>query len=820
MLTNPLALRKSFQSSLLRLVSGFLLTLGTAALAHAQVIIINTPGGTEIIGRRLPLPQPTPIPRPAPTAYSVTLLEVQGTIRDQAATFQLAQVFKNTGSATLEAQLLFPMHEAAAISGLTLLVDGQELAGKLHPKDEARRIYENIVRQRKDPALLEYVGQGLYQTSVFPIPAGAERRVEIRYSQLLKKDTGLIEVLLPLGTAKQHQRAIERVAVKLRLETTEPLKTIFSPTHTLEVSRTDDRHASVQLNLAQVARPDDLRLFFNTTGNPVGLSVLSYKPRDNEDGYFALLATPDWQPPAAAQRVPRTMLYVFDRSGSMSGAKFEQAKQALKFLVQQLQPEDTFNIVAYDSVVEAFRPELQKGDEAGRNAALAFVDGLFAGGSTNISGALGTGFKLAGDTKRPTYLLFMTDGLPTVGEMNELKIADQVKSANTFGARLFSFGVGYDVNSRLLDRLSGGHRGQSVYVRPNENIERAVAGLYNKIGSPALTDIAVRFDFDIPTPPGSAGPVSRTYPRNLNDLYHGDQLVYVGRYKTGGTAKIVMSGKMSETGKEYIAAASFVEKSMDETNAFVERLWAQRRIGEIIDELDLRGANEELVTELVQLSLRHGILTPYTSFLADETTALGDRVTQVREAERLSRSLAENTSGRAGFVQRGIKGRFQNESLDGVAKAESRAESSRPALAAQPQAGVPQSAGGVAAASGPVDKKIAAPAPTLGKSVDRFDAAGRRKSYSLAMDAEGNTKEVDTLRQVGAKTFHRRQNVWLECEISQERQDKAEKIVKFSTEYFHLVDTYGGKIAKYLDFDEPVVVELGGRVYRIEPAKE
>ncbi len=282
------------------------------------------------------------------------------------------------------------MHEAAAISGLTLLVDGQELAGKLHPKDEARRIYENIVRQRKDPALLEYVGQGLYQTSVFPIPAGAERRVEIRYSQLLKKDTGLIEVLLPLGTAKQHQRAIERVAVKLRLETSEPLKTIFSPTHTLEVSRTDDRHASVQLNLAQVARPDDLRLFFNTTGNPVGLSVLSYKPRDNEDGYFALLATPDWQPPAAAQRVPRTMLYVFDRSGSMSGAKFEQAKQALKFLVQQLQPEDTFNIVAYDSVVEAFRPELQKGDEAGRNAALAFVDGLFAGGSTNISGALGT----------------------------------------------------------------------------------------------------------------------------------------------------------------------------------------------------------------------------------------------------------------------------------------------------------------------------------------------------------------------------------------------------------------------------------------------
>jgi Ca-activated chloride channel family protein len=791
-------------------IAGCLMTLGSPLFVAAQVIIIQptavvvppvTPPVTPPGARLIP-PRPTPL-------YTVKQVEFAGTIRDQAASLQLTQVFQNTGSGTLEAQLLFPMADAAAISGLTLIVDGKELTGKLLPKDDARRIYESIVRQRKDPALLEYVGQGLFQTSVFPIPPGAERRVEIRYSQLLKRDSGLVELLLPLGMARHHQQSIGSVTVRLALETTEPIKTLFSPTHALEVERTDDRHAVVKLALVQATRLDDLKLLIGTASAPVGLSVVSYKPQANEDGYFCLLASPEWQPPAEAQRIPRTLLFVFDRSGSMSGQKFDQAKAALKFLVQQLKDDDLFNIVAYDSAVEVFRPELQRGDDAGRTAALGFVEGLYSGGSTNISGAFEAAFKLLHDNQRPTYLLFMTDGLPTVGELRELPLAGKVRQANTLGARLFSFGVGYDVNSRLLDRFATENRGQSIYVRPNENIEAAIAGLYNKVKSPALTDISLAFEFDHPAPPGSAASVNRAYPKRLTDLYHGEQLVYVGRYGKGGTAKVTLSGKLGDQNRQYVAPIQFAETSAGESNAFVERLWAQRRIGEIIDELDLNGQNQELVNELVQLSLKHGILTPYTSFLADETATLGDRVALERRALSETDALS-TTNGVSGFAQRDLKQRFRaGESVPSFGGG---AGGAMPrGLAAKPGAGAANAA---PAAGQPVQ---------LGVTIEKAQADGQRKKIMYAVDKDGEVREVDSVRQIGTKTFYRRQNVWYDAPIArqtpaEQQALRPERIAQFSKEYFYLVDTYGGEVAKYLGFEEAVVLELGGRVYQIDPA--
>lgn len=787
------------------LCAGMLSAACAPNAALAQVIIIQPP--IHPLPPAPPVPPRPPIPSRPQTFYTVKQVEVAGTIRDQAAQLQLTQVFHNTGSGTLEAQLLFPMADAAAISGLTLIVDGKELTGKLLPKDEARRIYENIVRQRQDPALLEYVGQGLFQTSVFPIPPGAERRVEIRYTQLLKRDSGLIELLLPLGMTRHHQQTIERVSARIAIETSEPIKTLFSPTHALEIDRADDRHAVVKLALSGAVTIDDLKLLIGTATAPVGLSVLSYKPQANEEGYFCLFASPDWQPPAEAQRIPRTLLFVFDRSGSMSGQKFEQAKAALKFLVQQLREDDLFNIVAYDSAVEAFRPELQRGDEAGRTAALSFVEGLYAGGSTNISGALDAAFKLLHDNNRPTYILFMTDGLPTVGELRELPLAERVRKANSLGARLFNFGVGFDVNSRLLDRFAAENRGQAIYVRPNENIEGSIAALYNKVKSPALTDIALGFEYDHPAAPGSASIINRAYPKRLTDLYHGDQLVYVGRYTKGGTAKVTLSGKLGDQARQYVAPIQFVESSVGESHAFVERLWAQRRIGEIIDELDLNGKNQELVNELVQLSLKHGILTPYTSFLADETSApaLADRMSLERRA--LSETEALNRAdGASGFAQRDLKQRLKSGG-------------------AMPSAGRHLARGNVPSLGAPAGTVPAAPAaePQLGVSVEKAEADGRRKSVMYAVDKEGAVREVDSVRQVGTKTFYRRQNVWYDATVAarsevEQKAKKPEKIQQFSKEYFHLVDTYGGEVAKYLAFTEPVILELGGRTYEIEPA--
>lgn len=753
------------------------LALFSVNVAQAQVVIVDH--GVTVIRPPHPVPPP-PRPTPPPAVYKVRSVDMNVAIKDQIATVQLSQVFQNVSSQVLEAQLLFPMPENAAISQLTLLVDGKELAGKLMKKEQARQIYESIVRQRRDPALLEYLGQGLFQTSVFPVPPNAERKVEIRYQQLLRNESGLVDLLLPIGTHKHAHHPVEQLNVSIRVETSEPLKTIYSPTHAVETQRPDDRHANCKLSLTNVSNPDDFRLFFGTERGAVGMNVVSYRPRENEDGFFLMLASPDVRPDA--KPVPKTCVFVVDRSGSMTGQKFDQARGALKFLLQQLQPEDNFNIVVYDSAVESFRPELQRADDATIKAALGFVDGLYAGGSTNIDGALQAALGQLTDAKRPNYVLFLTDGLPTVGELNEQNIAAKAKAANKVNARLFNFGVGFDVNSRLLDRLSRDHRGQSVYVRPNENIEASVSSLYRKIGSPVMADIAVNVEFDMVVPASGTPLISRTYPRQLTDLFQGEQLVWVGRYRQSGVAKVTLSGNSSGEHKTFSFPATFVAKSVDETFGFVEKLWATRRVGEIIDELDLRGHNQELVDELVRLSIQHGIMTPYTSFLADENVRLAD-AGNARRASEVARRELDKADGAAGFEQRAFKAQLQT------------AQNAAPG------------AGGFADRFGRGAAPQASGSPA-GKSLGGAAATGPVADAASAVESN--------LRQIGQKTFFRKNNQWKDSSVTEEQAKKAIRVRQFSREYFDLAAKHA-TLAKYIAFDEPVLVNLGEQTYQIDP---
>lgn len=762
------------------IATAFLLALAPRP-SLGQVIIIEH---ERRIIRPTPPNPPISRPTPIPSSYKIRTVDLQASIRDQAAKVQVSQVFQNTGSTTLEAQFVFPMPENAAISGLTLLVDGKELTGRLLKKDEARRIYEEIVRRQHDPALLEYMGQGLFQTSVFPIPAQAERTVEIRYTQLLKKENGLIDLLLPIGTTKHSNKPIETLNVTVGVEASEQIKTVYSPTHQLEIQRPDNTHAVCKLTLKDSYSPDDFRLFYGTVNGLVGMNVISYRPSEGEDGYFVLLASPEVKS-ALAEKVEKTMVFAFDKSGSMSGKKIEQAKEALKFLINQLKPGDTFNVIAYDSAVEVFRPELQRADEATIKAALGFADGLYAGGSTNIDGALQTSLKMLNDPKRPSYVLFMTDGLPTVGEMNELKIAANARQANAVNARLFAFGVGYDVNSRLLDRLSHDQRGQSVYVRPNESIEAHVSALYAKIGSPLLTDLAVNFDFDRVIPVGGASPISRTYPRQLTDLFQGEQLVWVGRYKYGGPVKVTLTGSVAGERRTFSFPAALVEKSADESNGFVEKLWAARRIGEIIDELDLKGHNQELVDEMVLLSIRHGIITPYTSFLAEENIRLADRSGNSRRSGEVTLRELAKSEGKAGLEQRGYKDSLQR-------------------AASGPAGGV--GGGGFGSLGGK---------PMAARDAKRLSAS--KGQAAVAQNAEGEIEALETVRNVGQKTYFRKENRWQDSTVTPEQAKNAVRVVQFSPEYFDLAASHGGTLAKYMAFDEPVLVNLGAKTYQIDP---
>lgn len=732
---------------------------------------------------RMPRPWPQPVPDTSVMNCQVKELSVQARIRDQVAQVQVSQTFLNTGSRPIEAQFIFPLPYDGAVDRLTLMVEGKEFPAQLLSKEEARSRYEAIVRSSKDPALLEWMGQGMFQTSVFPVPAGQTRTVTLHYSQLLKKDRGATDFLFPLGAAKYTSKPLEKLDIQVAIESTVSIRNVYSPSHALTIERPDEDHAVLKHSATNSVPSTDFRLFFDVNPDKLGTSLLSYRPQGQEEGYFLLLTTP--QVPKREQSIPKTVLFVVDKSGSMQGEKINQAKAAIQYVLNNLKEGDTFNIVAYDTAVETFRPELERFNEETRKQASGYVNGLYAGGGTNIHDALKAALDQVKDKSRPTFVLFMTDGLPTVGERSEAKIAQTAREANRIGARILNFGVGYDVNSRLLDRLAREHSGASEYVRPNEDIEVHVSKVYGKISAPVLANVDVQFQFDHAAT--EAGPpVSRVYPSGKFDLFAGEQVVLVGRYRHSGVAKVVVSGQVGDKTEKYDFPADFAAPAAHSSYAFVEKLWAMRRIGEIIDDLDLNGRNEELVKELVLLSTKHGILTPYTSFLADENS----RPTLARDSDEFRSNATgagrrlgelEQAEGQSGVAQRAAKQMFKLQSNLAIPAA--------PADAAVGGAAGPAATGAAIYVDSVTDKSVVA----------------------------------SNVRQVGNQTTYRRGKRILTPETADldMEKDKARivTIQRYSAEYFELVKQNSAdenQLIAQQGADEELLVNFRGQAYLIQ----
>ncbi|SIO67234.1 Ca-activated chloride channel family protein [Singulisphaera sp. GP187] len=744
---------------------------------------------------------------PVARSYEIREVTVDAKVRDQVAEVQVAQTFHNPGSTVLESEYYFPLPEEGAIQNFVLMVDGKELPGRLLPKDEARRIYEEIVRSKRDPALLEYMGRGLFRTSVFPIPPGADRKVTMRYTQLCKRDRDLVEFAYPFGTQKFTAKPIQRLSLVLQIQSRDAIKSIYSPTSDTTIRRDGDHDARILLEQRDIVPNNDFRLVYSLAEGALGATVMSYRPSGSDDGYFLMLTSPQVKA-ADVKPQPKTVIFVLDRSGSMAGKKIEQARKALQFVLNNLRDDDLFNIVVYDDRVETFQPELQRYTSRTRAEADRFVDNIREGGATNIDAALKSALDMIHDDSRPSYVLFLTDGLPTAGETGEMAIAEGARKANREHARIFAFGVGYDVNSRLLDRLSGGNSGTSEYVKPDDDIESHVSRFYAKMTSPVLTDIRVELaDTD----------VNRTYPRDLPDLFEGGQLVWVGRYRQSGRTTVRLTGRAGGERRSFEFPAELASTDRGMAYDFVERVWAMRRVGHIIDEIDLRGQNKELIDELVSLSTKYGIMTPYTSFLADERVTLHAGMANTLRAGESLREL-EVTDGASGVNQRGAKRFYQDAarpsapgysfSINPSAPA---ASSRTPAAESSPLAGRSERLGGMGG----------------------FGAGSlsvRRDQAQLALNPNGNqpglsdlqAKDADgkpSVRQVGAKTFYFKNGHWVDSTVKPEEAAKATVIEQFSDAFFRLAETQKSELNQYLTFDEPVTVNLDGQVYRFEIAK-
>jgi len=544
---------------------------------------------------------------------SIRYHHVTVTINNQVAVTHVDQVFYNPNDWQIEGTYIFPIPQDAVVSNFTLWIEGTPVKGQVLDAQQARQRYEEIVNSMRDPALLEYVGRGAMQARIFPIPPKGERRIELEYSQVLTADNGLVRYIYPLSTEKFSATPLENVTINVDIRSSvEPIRAVYSPTHQIAINKIDDQHVTAGYEANNVTPSSDFSLFYSI-GKSQAFHLLTYHdPTDlsDPDGFFLLLLAP--QPDVTAMYTSKNIILVLDHSGSMEGEKFQQAQTAAKFILENLNAEDRFNIVNFSSSIETYASSLRPAGEA--KAAVDWIGAQSALGSTDINRALLEAAAMS-DVENPTYVIFLTDGLPTEGITDSQQILDNFSRAAPRNLRLFIFGVGYDVDTFLLDSLTQAHQGTSTYVKPGERLDEILSGFYGRISLPVLTNLKLDF-----------GRISTydVYPSPLPDFFAGSQIVVTGRYQKSGTTTIKLTGEINgQTQTFSYADQVFPDSAVYETNTSLPRLWATRKVGHLLNQIRLNGPDQETIDQIVRISIRYGIVTPYTSYLVTEDMPLG-----------------------------------------------------------------------------------------------------------------------------------------------------------------------------------------------------
>lgn len=625
---------------------------------NAQGVIV--PIRCDIV-RRCPPPRPIPRPIPVPNALPVKSIKIDTKIEGQVATTHIEQVFRNDTPYTLEGTYFFPIPETASIVEFSIWENGKKLVGEVRSREEARRIYDEIVRRQRDPGLLEYAGKDLFHASIFPIPPNSDKKLEMTYSQVLKAESGTVAFRYPLGTGKniwaRNQPTVETrrvandqkfgtISGKIEIIGREALRNIYSPSHAVEIVRKGETGATISFETDK--NDNDFQLFYGLSNNDFGMSLLTYR-EPGKDGYFLLLLSPK-DDVAERELVNKDIVFVLDTSGSMADeGKMEKARAALLFGIRSLREGDRFNIINFAGEEHLFERNVIAASAGNKKRGEDFVKNLKPNGGTNINDALRASLRQFDGSDRPKMLVFMTDGLPTVGETDINRINQNAKEIKVEGLRLFPFGVGYDVNTSLLDALASANGGIADYVEPKEDLEVKVSNFFTKVSSPVLSNLELDF---------GAVNTDMIYPRTLTDIFKGSQLAIIGRYTNAADVENVTLRLTGKSGKEN---RTFNYSNLDfpmraNKNDFLPRLWATRRVGWLMEQIRTNGESKELRDEIIDLGTRFGIVTQYTSYLAtDGSFRSADVVGNsfVIDGEEVRRAT-EDKSGR-GAVQRSVQ---------------------------------------------------------------------------------------------------------------------------------------------------------------------
>jgi len=651
--------------------------------------------------------------------------DVRVELADRVLRYEITETFVNRGSRVGEADYMFPLPKGAAFQDLKLSINGEMVAGETMSADRARNIYEEIVRSQRDPALLEWMGYGLFRARIFPIAPGEEKKVVLRFHVVAPREGDALRVDYFRGlrnTPREASRQPEGKTSLMLIYPDEPAYgSAYSPTHSLEREYATYRPALMASEFRGSVRRVEVRdawgeitiLIPFRKSTAAAISLLANAP-GNDDG-FALITL---SPPAIAPRaVPRDLTFVIDVSGSMSGEKIQQARAAGKQFLRSLSAIDRFRLIDFSSDVRTFRDDFSHATRENIRSAERYLDDLEAQGSTNISGALEEALSLPQQSGRLPIVLFLTDGLPTVGERDADAIASSV-ARRRGSRRVFTFGVGSDLNVALIEQLALEGRGTATFVRPDESVERAVGIVASRLTNPLVTDVRVRAD---------GVRLRKMHPSAPADIFAGEDLVILARYDGSGDAVLRFEGQTSNGPVTWGTRVRFPERSRE--NPFVARLWATQRIGYLSAEKRKHGGSRELDAEIRELGERYGIPTEFSSYLVLEP----GMNPQVGDARRI--------------ILRG------NNRVAG-------ATASAPSSAA------------------PVAEQRFEAAKTA--------SAQRAATNMAAVDAASGPRDEARVRRLGNRTMVLRENVWTDASF---RKDAPVLRVKaFSDAYFRLID--------------------------------
>lgn len=746
-------------------------TIGLAAIWFLSLLFAATlSNSVSAIGILLPS-------QPEYPALRLTVHKVEVDIQGNVARTKVEHIFHNSVNRDLEGMFIFPIPKNAEVTNFALWINGKKMEGEVLEKDKARNIYEDIVRRAKDPGLLELIDTRLFRVKIYPIPAYGDQKVEIEYTQVLKSNKGLTEYSYSMSGrldndipgAHIQQASSTKNSFNINIRSNESVQTLYSPTHKITDKKTKDNVTSLRVDEASFEADKDFKLFFKSAGSGYGVNLANYRPDDDEPGYFMMIISPK-QEIDENEIEPKSVSFVLDVSGSMlDNKKIDQAKKALLFCLRNLGEKDFFNIITFSTDVKKFSDKIEPASKNNKEKAEVFIDKLKALGGTNIHDALLAALNDEAKKGSLHVIVFITDGQPTIGITNPDDIISSFKKQNNENVRIFTFGVGYDVNTKLLDSLAEHTNSYSDYIAPNEDMEVKISDFYSKIQNPVLTNLKIKIG-NVKT--------EELYPKRLPDLFAGSDILVFGRYKSAGNADISLSGFTNGKEQNFSYKADFDKENKE--NDFIEKLWASRKIGYLLEEIKLNGEKDELREEVVELAKKYNIVTPYTSYLVVEDSAQVVAPRPMVRAKDISQGINEKSTASMYF------------------NSQDRTAAPGSMMAGESNAALPSS---------PEQSSLKM---TLDIGKDAVDVS-RKASELKGLSMVSEKKETMT-KSISGKTFTLQDNnEWLDSDIANTKTEDAKtiKIKVFSKAYFELI-SMNSEAKKIASVGEKIRFTLNG----------